>query len=175
VNRSALVADPVVRHVFGADYLPAVPVVQVFGAYILVHAVNKITADGLDYLGRARSRAVAKGTMAVANFTLNLLLIPLMGVVGAAVATVATYSVYTGVNLYVIHDELALRVAYLARWVAAVCGVSLGMAAAVGAVVPYISGLPTLVGVIGLGVAVWAALAVGSGLLDVRRLASLLA
>jgi len=51
----ALVAEPMIRYIFGTDYLGAVPVVQVFRGFILVNAVNKITSDGLDYLGRARS------------------------------------------------------------------------------------------------------------------------
>jgi len=171
----ALVAAPLVRHVFGTDFLPAVPVVQTFGAYVLVNAVNKITADGLDYLGRARSRAIAKGAMAVANFLLNLALIPVMGVVGAAVATVATYTVYTGLNVYVIHDELSLRLDHIGRRLAGVTGVSVGMAAAVVAAIPHVSGVVTLGGVVALGVVVWAALAIGTGLLDVRRIVSLLA
>ncbi len=171
----AIVAGPLVRHVFGTDYLAAVPVVQVFGAYVLVNAVNKITADGLDYLGRARSRAIAKGAMAVANFLLNLALIPVMGVVGAALATVVTYTVYTGINVYTIHDELSLRLGHVGRRLAGVTGVSIGMAATVVVAVPYVSGVVTLGGVVALGVGVWAVLAIGTGLLDVRRIASLLA
>lgn len=86
-----LVADPMIRHVFGDDYLGAVPVVQVMGVFILANSVNKITSDGLDYLGRARERAIAKTVMAVSNFVLNLLLIPTIGVVGAAIATAITF------------------------------------------------------------------------------------
>lgn len=171
----AIVADPLVRHVFGTDYVAAAPVVQVFGAYVLVNAVNKITADGLDYLGRARSRAIAKGAMAVANFLLNLALIPIMGVVGAAFATVVTYTVYTGINVYTIHDELSLRLGRVARRLAGVTAISIGMAAAVVAAMPLVSGVVTLGGVVALGMGVWAALAIGTGLLDVQRIVSLLA
>ena len=65
VTGLVLVAAPTVRYVFGPDYLPAVPVVQVYSGFILVNAVNKVTSDGLDYLGRARSRAVIRTAMAV--------------------------------------------------------------------------------------------------------------
>jgi len=170
----ALVAEPTVHTVFGAAFMPAVPVVQVFAVFVLLNAITKITSDGLDYLGRARERAIVKGGTATANFLLNLALIPLFGVVGAAVATVLTYSVYTGVNVYYIHDELSLPVGRLVRHIAVIGVISVGMAVCVLALLPYVSSVVTLAGVVAAGVTVWGVLAVGSGLLDVRRVASYL-
>ncbi|MFB6164754.1 MAG: flippase, partial [Haloarculaceae archaeon] len=140
----ALVAKPTVRYVFSASYLPAVTAVQVFCGFILVDAITQITSDGLDYLGRARSRAIAKGATSVANAALNLLLIPAIGVVGAAVATVITYSTYTAVNLYVIDDELALDRRRLGRRLLHIAGVTAAMAVCVVALLPMVSGLPSL-------------------------------
>jgi O-antigen/teichoic acid export membrane protein len=167
-----LVADPMVRYVFGSDYLGAVPVVRVFAGFVLVNAVNKITTDALDYLGRARERAVVKGASAVANVLLNLLLVPLYGAVGAAVATVVTYTAYTLANVYVIHDELGLRVGRVGRRIGLACLVSLGMASAVVLVLPYVSGVVSLLAAVGLGAGIWGLLAVASGAVDpaaVRR------
>ena len=164
-----LVAGPMVRYVFGTDYLAAVPVVQVFSGFILVNAINKVTSDGLDFLGRARSRAIIKTAMAISNVLLNLLLIPMVGVVGAAIATVITYTVYTLSNVYFIHQELGIDVAGLLRWLGIVSLVTLGMATMVWAVMPYVSGLLTLLGAVLLGVVVWALLAVGGGVLDLQE------
>ncbi|WP_255149574.1 flippase [Halorarius halobius] len=169
-----LVARPLVRLVFGSTYLGAVPVLQVFCVFILVHAVNKTTSDGLDYLGRARSRAIAKMGMAGANFGLNLLLIPVFGVVGAAVATVVTYSAYTAVNVYYIHQELSLRLGGLARAAAASAGLSVVVAGVVVALMPYVSSMPTLLAVVALGGSTWAVLAVVSGAVDVEWVTSYL-
>jgi O-antigen/teichoic acid export membrane protein len=169
-----LVADPMVRYVFGTPYLPAVPVVQVFGGFVLVNAVNKITSDALDYLGRARSRAIVKSAMAVANFLLNLALIPRFGAVGAAAATVATYTVYTLSNVYVIHDELSLSFRRIVRQLAVVCGVAGGMGVAVAAARGYVSGVPSLVAVVALGVAVWGVLSVLGGAVDVGEVTEFL-
>ncbi|MFC7137875.1 polysaccharide biosynthesis C-terminal domain-containing protein [Halobaculum litoreum] len=174
VTGLALVADPMVRYVFGADYLGAVPVVQVYGGFILVNAVNKVTSDGLDYLGRARSRAIIKTAMAVANVILNLLLIPVFGVTGAAIATVITYTVYTGANVYFMHQELTLSPGRVLRPFGVVCLVTVGMAAAVWFALQYVSGLPTLFGAVGVGVAVWGLLSVAGGVLDPREVARLL-
>lgn len=171
----ALVADPMVRYIFGTDYLGAVPVVQVFGGFILVNAVNKITSDGLDYLGRARSRAIVKTTMSVSNFGLNLVLIPLMGVVGAAIATVITYTIYTLSNVYFIHQELTIRVPRVARRLGIICLITAGMAATVLVVLPYVSGIPSLFAVVFLGAGTWAVLSVLGGVLDVQKVTKFLA
>ena len=170
-----LVADPMVRHVFGPDYLQAVPVVQVFSGFILVNAINKVTSDGLDFLGRARSRAIIKSAMAVSNFLLNLALIPVFGVVGAAAASVVTYTVYTLSNVYFIHQELDVDFGSVGRMLGIVCLITVGMSAVVYVALPYISGIATLLGAVGLGVAVWGILAVLSGTLDVREAASFFA
>jgi O-antigen/teichoic acid export membrane protein len=169
-----LVAEPMIRYVFGEPYLPAVPVVQVFSGFILVNAVNKITSDALDYLGRARSRAIVKSAMAVSNFGLNLLLIPQFGAVGAAAATVVTYTVYTLSNVYVIHTELSLAISRIVRQLLVVCLVALAMGVAVAVATRYVSGIPSLVAVVALGVAVWGTLSVLGGIIDVGEVAEFL-
>ncbi|WP_327052354.1 flippase [Halomicrococcus gelatinilyticus] len=170
-----LVADPAVTQIFGAKYSQATAVVQVFAGYVVLQAVTFITSDALDFLGRARERAIAKGSTSAANFLLNLLLIPAFGALGAAVATVATHSVYVAVNLAVVHAELSLSIPRLLRHVAFVCAITAAMSGAVLVALPYVSGLVSLVAVVLLGVVVWATLAVGSGLLDVRRVVGILA
>ncbi len=169
-----LVAEPMVRYVFGADYLGAVPALQVFSGFMLVNAINKVTSDGLDYLGRARSRAIIKSAMAVANAGLNVMLIPVFGVVGAAAATVVTYTVYTLSNVYFIHQELTIRVRYVLGRLAIACLVSVGMAVPVWLSLPHVTGLVSLLAAVFLGVGVWATLSVAGGVLDVRRIAGLL-
>lgn len=169
-----LVAEPTVELVFGSEYGPATPVVQVFAGFVLVNAVNKVTNDGLDYLGRARSRALVQSIMAVTNFGLNLLLIPVFGVPGAAIATVATYTVYTLANVYFIHQELAFDVRRVLWNGAVVGGIALGVVAVVVPTMGYVSGPITLAAVVLVGAGVWAALSVLTGLLEVQRLASLL-
>lgn len=166
-----LVAEPTVRLVFGTDYLAAVPVVQVFSGFMFVNAVNKVTSDGLDYLGRARSRAVVKSLTAASNFVLNLLLIPVIGVVGAALATVITYSVYTGTNVYIIHSELDIRLRRVLKNLALTCLITVGMTAVVVFARPYISDLISLFAVVALGGGVWAILLLLSGLVDPAELA----
>lgn len=169
-----LVAEPTIRFIFGAEYLPAVPVVQVFALYVVVHTVNQITSDGLDYLGRARSRAIAKGIAAVSNFLLNLALIPAVGVIGAAIATVITHTFYTLANVAVINSELDLDFQRLLVDTGRVLAITVGMAGTVFLARPYVAGPATFVGVVLLGGGVWLTLSMVSGLLDPTRVKSVL-
>ncbi|AEH37198.1 flippase [Halopiger xanaduensis] len=169
----AIVADPFISLAF-PSYEGAIPVLQALTAFIVLQAITNLTSDSLDYLGRAQARAVAKGGTAAANFGLNLVLIPAMGVVGAAIATVLTHSVYVAVNLYVVHSELSLRVRHLARTMGLIFGITGVMAIAVLIVTPMVSSFPMLIAAIALGAATWAVLAVASGLVDPGEVRSVL-
>jgi O-antigen/teichoic acid export membrane protein len=169
-----IVAEPAIRLIFGAEYAPAALVLQVFSGYVVVQAVAFVTSDALDYLGRARSRAYAKGATSIANFLLNLVLIPAFGVPGAAAATVVTHAGYTGVNVWVIHSELTLSLGRIVRHLAATLGVAAAMSVVVYLVLTTVSGPVAVVSAILLGVAVWAALSVFSGLLDLQRVVAAL-
>ena len=161
-----LVADPLVTIVFGADYAGAGPLLAVLSAFVVLQTITNVTSDGLDYLGRARERAIAKGTTAVVNVGLTIVLLQSMGVLGAAIATVCTHAVYVAVNLYVIHLELSLRVRRLAIECARIGAVSAVMATVVVVVVPDITSAATLVLAIVVGAGSWAALAVASGIVE---------
>ncbi|ELY44432.1 polysaccharide biosynthesis protein [Natronorubrum sulfidifaciens JCM 14089] len=167
-----IVAEPLITMVFGGDYAGAVPVLQILAVFIILQAITNLTSDSLDYLGRARSRAIAKGGTSAANFGLNLVLIPIMGVVGAAIATVATHTVYVAVNLYIVHSELSLRLRRLARTMGLICAITGVMALAVLLVTPLVSSPVMLIGAIALGAVTWAVLAVASGLVDPRAIRS---
>lgn len=168
----ALVADPAIPLVFGRQYAGAVPVVQVFGLYVLLRAIDKITNDGLDFLGRAKARATIKGCVSVGNVVLNLAMIPLFGIVGAAVATVASYTVLVGAELVIVRRELGVDLSTLGRGLLHGATVAFGMAVVVVGLLPRVSGFFSLFGVVLAGIAVWAVLVDLSGLVDLRKMAA---
>lgn len=165
-----LVAEPAIRLVFGDGYAGAAPVLQILSIYVVFRSISNVTTNSLDYLGRATDRAIAKGVTAVANFLLNVALIPIYGVTGAAAATVVTYGVYTAVNVYIMNVELPLRLSELGRSVGLIGAIAVGMGISVYALVPYVSGIVTLAAVIALGVTIWGSLATVAGLLEPREL-----
>ena len=169
-----VIAEPAILLVFGQEYAGAIPVVQIFSLFVLVQSITLVTTDVLDFLGRARTRAVAKGVTSIANFGLNIVLIPTYGVAGAAAATVVTYSAYALANLYIVNTELDLRIGYILRSAVGTTVISVVMGLCVVALAPHVGGFVSLIGVILLGAAVWASLATVSGLLDPRETLSML-
>jgi len=170
-----LVAEPTMRHVFGQKYLGATPVVQVYSLFILANAINKITTDSLDYLGRARIRAIFKGGMAVGNVSLNLLLIPIYGASGAAVASVITFGSYTALCVYIITTELPIRFSEITRPVARVVVIAAVMGIGVALLLPYVTGVVTLAAVIAAGGGIWLVLSAAWGVIDIEQLWSYVA
>lgn len=159
-----LISEPAILLVFGSEYSGAAPVLQVLGLYVMLQSITDVTTNGLDYLGRAKIRAVAKLTTSIGNVVLNVILIPTHGVVGAAVATVITFGVYTFVNVYVMHIELSLDLRRLGWSVGLAAAITLIMGLFVLFLVPFVSTLPTLVAVIAVSILIWGVLATASGL-----------
>jgi len=108
------------------------------------------------------------------NVVLNVALIPTIGIVGAALATVVTHGMYTLFTLYIIAQEFELDGRRLGGQVVRICAVTAVMSAFVVVFLDQISGVITLFVVVGAAVAVWAILSVLTGLLDPQRVKSML-
>ncbi len=167
-----LVAEPLIVFIFGTQYLGAVPVLQVLAIYPAFQSITKLTSNGLDYLGRARERAIIKGTTSILNVFLNIILIPITGVIGAAIATVITRVIYSFANVYMMSKELDIRFKWLLHHIICVLGVTTAMAFAVHMLVGFVTGIVTLFAVVIIGIVIWAIFSVGFGLLDIRMVIS---
>ncbi|WP_254272280.1 flippase [Haloarcula marina] len=167
-----LVAEPLITLVFGAEYSGAVAVLRVLGLYVILTMVMQISDNGLDYLGRARERAIARLVTAVLNVGLNVALIPVIGVVGAAIATVATRGLYTAANVAIITQELDLRAGFVLRRLGLIAFITATMSVVVFTLIEYITGWVTLVAVVAVGVVVWGALSLVTGLLETKQVLS---
>ncbi len=165
-----VVSEPLINLIFGSSYSGAVPVLQVFAAFVVLQSITKITSHGLDYLGRARVRAIVKGVTAILNVVLNLLLIPMMGVVGAAIATVSTFAIYTFASVYIIHSELNLRLGWMTKHISQTIIVTLFMLVVLFPISNLIEGFISLFATIVLGVVIWFAPSFALGLIDIERI-----
>ncbi|WP_135366101.1 flippase [Halosimplex halophilum] len=150
-----LVARPVVKYIFGSEFLPAVPVIRLLALLTLFQSIGYITGNGLDYLGRAKDRAKIKGVSAVLNLILNLFLIPVWGIIGAAFATIVTNGIYNLTNVYFMHQETDFWRHGVIWACSKILLVTVVMAAPVYVLVPHIRGVFSLVLVIFIGIAIW--------------------
>jgi len=170
----ALVANPLIELLFGAEYLDAVPVLRLFGAYVVFRSITKLTSNALNFLGRAREIAVAKGITAVLNVGLNVLLIPTLGIVGAALAMVCTFGGYTATTLYIMQDELNLRAGYLATRVGKILLITGTMSLVVYGLLDFVTGAITLGIVATSGIFVWFTLAVAGNMIQASQIRNVL-
>lgn len=105
-----LLAMPIIRLIFGDGFEPAVPALQwSIGALIFVF-LNVPNARLLMVNNRQREASIITGISMAANVVLNLWLIPLLGIVGAAVSRlVASFLFFLCIHLYVRRNILHSR------------------------------------------------------------------
>ena len=89
-----VIARPLVVTLFGAQFVQAATVIAVLTPGILVWGIASQPAAYLASHGRLFPR-MSTATLLI-NFMLNLALIPVLGPMGAAVATAISYTVISG-------------------------------------------------------------------------------
>ena len=88
---SALLARPIIRLLFGPDFLPATPAFVVLAIAMIFYGVNNIVSS---YLASMSFPWFSVGVWIAAaglNVVLNLLLIPARGILGASISSLVCY------------------------------------------------------------------------------------
>ena len=85
-----LLADPVIRILYGADYLPAIPLLRIITWYTAFSFMGSVRNIWMLAEEKQRYLWIINLSGAVLNVAGNLALIPVMGASGAAVSSVAT-------------------------------------------------------------------------------------
>ncbi|WP_129115399.1 flippase [Halegenticoccus tardaugens] len=99
----ALFSSSVVQVFFTAEYLPAAPVLSILTAGLFFRAIVGLDGDMVKAIDRPRIELVSALIGMTANFLLNIMLIPRLGIIGAAVATVIGYFIYNMVEVSAIY------------------------------------------------------------------------
>jgi O-antigen/teichoic acid export membrane protein len=96
-----LLAKPIIYIIYGADFLPAVPVLQVFVWSTILATLMNIANQHLVIANKTKTFLAISSTTAVVNVALNYYLIPLYGIMGAAYATLISFGMYVIVSFWV--------------------------------------------------------------------------
>ena len=88
--------------VFGADFAPALPAVFWLLAAVAVVAPGSIAGAGLSARGRPGLRSLALAIACVVNIAVLIALVPVLGAVGAAIATFVGNVVASQINIAVL-------------------------------------------------------------------------
>lgn len=166
---TVLLADSGINLIFGNQYAGAIPVLQIFAFYIILITINQVTSTALNYLGLAKIRAIAKIITSILNVSLNIILIPRIGVIGAAFATTFTFAIYVSVNHYYIHREFPIRWGYILKMTSIICVISAIMGVFILGIKQHINDVLTFGIVVMLGIILWGILSIVTGILDIEE------
>lgn len=163
-----LLAEPTILIIFGNDYRGAVPVLQILAIYTALQSMGHIIDNGLDFLGQAKYRALAKGLTGLLNAILNIMVIPIYGVAGAALVTVITTTIYRLFNGYVLYKEFNFRLISLMRWTLYTLLISFLMGGVVFFFRPLINGPTSLILTVLIGLLIWLFMSIISGMINIK-------
>lgn len=105
----ALFPDTVIRYTFGEEYVAGAPILILIALTYFIRAAVGPNSGTLEAIGE--TRFILKGNIiaGVANILLNLLLIPGLGVIGAAIASFVSFTTLNGVYSYRLWQVSGLR------------------------------------------------------------------
>jgi O-antigen/teichoic acid export membrane protein len=121
-------AGPLTRLVLGGGYAESGTVLAALAPYVFLGGLAPLLSNGIDYLGGTRRRLIVGSTAVSVNVVLDVLLLPRIGVVGAAIGTDVAYAVYVGGHVHVGTKLLAFRAQELG-WSAVRCALAAAPAA----------------------------------------------
>ena len=97
----ALLAVPFIRLFFGAAYLDAVTPLLFLLPGIILGSLSRVLANDIAARGRPELNMYTALIVIIVNIICNLLLIPAMGIAGAALATTIAYSLTTVFRIFI--------------------------------------------------------------------------
>jgi O-antigen/teichoic acid export membrane protein len=95
----AMIAEPVIKTLYGEEFLPAVPAVLWLLPAIVFLSINAILMTYIASLGYPLVMVYAPAAAAAVNILLNLQLIPRLGIVGASLSSTAAYGLMLAISV----------------------------------------------------------------------------
>jgi O-antigen/teichoic acid export membrane protein len=107
-------ADPIVNLALGSDFSQSADVLRALAPLVFLGGINPLLVSPLNYAGEGRRRIPVTIAAVIVNAVLDVILIPTIGILGAAVGSDVAYTVYAGSNLWLSHRVLGLPLKPLA-------------------------------------------------------------
>ena len=107
-------AGPITDLVLGPDYAESADVLRALTPYVFLAGLAPLVSNAVDYLGGARRRIpIALATLGV-NFAIDIVLIPEIGIVAAAIGSSVGFAIYVPGHLRLCNRLVGLPLASLA-------------------------------------------------------------
>jgi O-antigen/teichoic acid export membrane protein len=101
-------ADPIVHLALGSKFSASADVLRALAPLVFLSGINPIVVSPLNFAGEGRRRIPITIAAVIVNAALDVILIPAIGILGAAVGSDVAYTLYAGSNLWVSHRVLGL-------------------------------------------------------------------
>jgi O-antigen/teichoic acid export membrane protein len=121
-------AGPLTSLLLGDDYTESADVLRALAPYVFASGFAPLLSVGVNYLGEARRRVPIAIATVLVNLVIDLILVPKIGIVGAAIGTDVAFCLYVGAHLWVFKRILPLRLAHLGPTVLRATAAGLAMA-----------------------------------------------
>jgi O-antigen/teichoic acid export membrane protein len=122
-------AEPIVRLVLGSQFLESAEVLRALTPYVLLGGLAPMVISPLNYAGEGGRRIpIAIATVGL-GAAIDVVLIPRIGILGAAVGTDVAYTLYVGGHLWLSHRFLGLSLRPLAATAVRSLAAAVAMAA----------------------------------------------
>ncbi|HDH31636.1 MAG TPA: hypothetical protein ENH26_02585, partial [Candidatus Wolfebacteria bacterium] len=105
-----ILGQPIIELIFGQEYLPAVPAFQILIISLLVIFSGPLLFNLV--LAHNQQKRIVKyvAAGALGNVIFNAILIPIYGIIGAAITTIVAYSLYYGLTWRKIKKTADLKI-----------------------------------------------------------------
>jgi O-antigen/teichoic acid export membrane protein len=101
--------EPIMVTLLGEAYRESGEVLQLLAPFVLLSGPAMLVSVGVNYMGEARRRIPLVILMLVANVAVSAVLIPEIGIKGAAIGTDVAYAIWVPSHLLIIHRLLGLE------------------------------------------------------------------
>ena len=101
-------ATPITDLLFGDAFAESAEVLRWLAPFIFLSGLATLVSLGANYLGLARRRAPIAIAAVLVNIVLDLVLLPTIGVIGAAIATSTAYAIYVPAHVWLCWRALDL-------------------------------------------------------------------
>lgn len=103
------VSGSIITIVLGDKYINSIPVFQGFAIFFIMMSITSVSSVTLNYLGRAGIRAKIFSISVLLKIVLDIIWIPVLGVMGAVYSTIISYSLYFFIDVGVCMKECGLK------------------------------------------------------------------
>jgi O-antigen/teichoic acid export membrane protein len=107
-------AEPITDALLGSGYEESAGVLRALAPFLFLSALGTFVTLSVNYLGEARRRVPIAIAAVLVNVALDAVLIPEIGVLGAAVGTDVAFAVYLAGHLWIARDLVDVRAMPLA-------------------------------------------------------------